>query len=357
MSVDHAFAAVEGAFRENFASRGEVGAAVCVIVDGRTVVDLAAGDGWAPDSMVNAFSVGKGLTAAVLGHVMETAGLALDDQVTDWWPELDLGLSVAQLASHQAGLPALREPQPEFVMYDWDAMVATLAATEPWWAPGTAHGYHTNTFGFLVGEVVRRATGRSVGTVLRELAAPLEADVFIGLPDAEHARVVPFLFSSMEGFGPAAPVTEHEQMIRNGYANPRGFSGVGVVNTPEWRRAEIPSTNCHASARGVARFYAGVLEGRVHSAETLAALTEIRADGPDLVLERPSRFGAGFQLPQPERPFGTGPRAFGHFGAGGSLGFADPDAGVAFGYVIGELGPRWQNPRNRALLDALSSCL
>ena len=126
-----------------------------------------------------------------------------------------------------------------------------------------------------------------------------------------------------------------------------------MVNTPEWRRAEIPSTNSHASARGVARFYAGILDGRVLSAETVAALTEIRADGPDLVLERPSRFGAGFQLPQPERPFGTGPRAFGHFGAGGSLGFADPDAGVAFGYVMGELGPRWQNPRNRALLDAV----
>ena len=196
------------------------------------VVDLAAGDGWAPDSLVNAFSVGKGLTAAVLGHVMETAGVALDDPVTDWWPELDLGLSVAQLASHQAGLPALREPQPEFVMYDWDAMVAALAATEPWWAPGTAHGYHTNTFGFLVGEVVRRASGRSVGTILRELAAPLEADVFIGLPDEEHARVVPFHFpESMGGFGPPMPANEHELMIRNGYANPPGLLRASAWST------------------------------------------------------------------------------------------------------------------------------
>ena len=357
MSVDPAFAAVEDAFRENFASRGEVGAAVCVIVEGRMVVDLAEGEGWVPDSLVNAFSVGKGLTAAVMGHAMETAAVGLDDPVTGWWPELDLGLTVAQLASHQAGLPALRGPQPEFVMYDWDAMVAALAATVPWWEPGTAHGYHTNTFGFLVGEVVRRATGRSVGTILREMAAPLGADVFIGLPDDEHDRVVPFTFPSMGGFVAAEPANEHELMLHNGYANPRHISGVGVVNTPEWRRAEIPSTNSHASARGVARFYAGILDGGVLSAETVAALTEIRADGPDLVLERPSRFGAGFQLPQPERPFGTGPRAFGHFGAGGSLGFADPDAGVAFGYVMGELGPRWQNPRNRALLEAVSACL
>ena len=357
MTVDPAFAAVEEAFRENFASRGELAAAVCVIVDGRTVVDLAAGEGWEPDSLVNAFSVGKGLTAAVLGHTMELAGIDLEDPVTRWWPELDLGLTVGQLAAHQAGLPALRAPQPEFVMYDWDAMVAALAAEDPWWEPGTAHGYHTNTFGYLVGEVVRRATGRSVGTLLRDLAAPLGADVFIGLPDEEHHRVRPFSFPVTDGFVAEEPADDHELMIRNGYVNPRGFSGVGVINTPEWRRAEIPSTNAHASARGVARFYAGILAGEVLDDETLAALTEIRSDGPDLVLERPSRFGAGFQLPQAERPFGTGPGAFGHFGAGGALGFADPDANVAFGYVIAEMGPRWQNPRNRALLDALTACL
>jgi CubicO group peptidase (beta-lactamase class C family) len=356
VAVDPAFAAVEEAFGENFASRGERGAAVCVIVDGRVVVDLWGGDGWGPDSLINAFSVGKGLTAAVLGHVMEECGVGLDDAVTRWWPELDLGLTVAQLASHQAGLPALREPQPEFVMYDWDAMCAALAAEEPWWEPGTAHGYHTNTFGFLVGEVVRRASGRSVGTILRELAGPLAADVFIGLPGVEHDRVVDFHFPSF-GLDDVEPETEQQRMVMLGYVNPRGFSGHGTVNTAEWRRAEIPSTNSHASARGVARFYAGLLEGRVLAPETIASLCVPRADGHDLVLDRPSRFGAGFQLPQPERPFGTGPRAFGHFGAGGALGFADPDAGVAFGYVIGEMGPRWQNPRNRALLDALSSSL
>lgn len=357
MTVDPAFAAVEEAFRENFASRGERAAAVCVIVGGRTVVDLAAGEGWEPDSLVNAFSVGKGLTAAVLGHAMELAGIGLEDPVTRWWPELGHSLTVGQLAAHQAGLPALRAPQPEYVMYDWDAMVAALAAEVPWWEPGTAHGYHTNTFGFLVGEVVRRATGHTVGALLRELAEPLDADVFIGLPAAEHTRVRRFHFPVTGGYVAAEPADDHELMIRNGYVNPPGLSGVGVVNTPEWRRAEIPSTNAHASARGVARFYAGILAGEVLAEETVAALTQIRSDGPDLVLDRPSRFGAGFQLPQPERPFGTGPRAFGHFGAGGGLGFADPDAGVAFGYVIAEMGPRWQNPRNRALLDALSGCL
>jgi CubicO group peptidase (beta-lactamase class C family) len=357
VAVDPAFAAVEEAFHENFASRGELGAAVCVIVDGRVVVDLARGDGWGLDSLVNAFSVGKGLTAAVLGHVLETCGVGLDDPVTRWWPELDLGLTVAQLASHQAGLPAFHDPKPAGLMYDWDAMCAALAAETPWWEPGTAHGYHTNTFGYLVGEVVRRASGRSVGTILRELAGPLDADVYIGLPDEEHGRVVEFHFPGLGGLLDVEPADEHERMVLSGYANPPGFSGQGVINTPEWRRAEIPSTNGHASARGVARFYGGLLDGRVLDPSTIAALCVPQVDGHDLVLERPSRFGSGFQLTQPERPFGIGPRAYGHFGAGGALGFADPDAGVAFGYVIREMGPRWQNPRNRALLDALAGCL
>lgn len=359
--VDRAFAAVEAAFRENFASRGEVGAAVCVLVHGRTVVDLADGAGWAPDSLVNAFSVGKGLTATVLGHVLERHGVDLEDPVVAWWPEFGAHgketVTVAQLASHQAGLPALRAGQAADAMYDWAGMTAALAAEVPWWVPGTAHGYHVNTFGFLVGEVVRRATGRTVGALLRELAGPLGADVFIGLPDREHRRVVPFRFPPTEGFLSDEPVDEHGAMLLKTYFNPPGLSGSGTVNRPEWRRAEIPSTNSHASARGIARFYAGILDGRVLGAETVARLCEPRADGHDVVLGRPSRFGAGFQLPQPERPFGTGPRAFGHFGAGGALGFADPDTGVAFGYVMGEMGPRWQNPRNRALLDAVAASL
>jgi CubicO group peptidase (beta-lactamase class C family) len=357
VAVDPAFTAVEEAFRENFASRGELGAAVCVIVDGRVVVDLVGGEGWGPDSLVNAFSVGKGLTAAVLGHAMERYGVGLDDLVTDWWPELDLGLTVAQLASHQAGLPAVRASLPEGIQFDWDAMCAVLAAETPWWEPGTAHGYHTNTFGYLVGEVIRRASGLSVGTLLRELAAPLAADVFIGLPDVEHGRVVPFRFPDGSSFAAAEPADEHELMVRNGYVNPRGLSGFGVINTAEWRRAEIPSTNAHASARGVARLYAGILDGTVLAADTVAALCVPQVDGPDLVLDRPSRFGAGFQLSQPERVLGSGGRTFGHFGAGGSLGFADPDAGVAFGYVMAEMGPRWQNPRNRALVDAVTASL
>jgi CubicO group peptidase (beta-lactamase class C family) len=142
------------------------------------------------------------------------------------------------------------------------------------------------------------------------------------------------------------------------YVNPPDFSGFGVVNTPAWRSAQIPSANAHASAAGVARFYAALAGGgsldscRIVDAAALFAATEEQVYGPDLVLRRPSRFGLGFQLTHAERPLGRGPRCFGHFGAGGSVGFCDPDTGLAFGYVTSQLGPRWRNPRNRALMDA-----
>ncbi len=152
-------------------------------------------------------------------------------------------------------------------------------------------------------------------------------------------------------------------MTYNAYNNPSGLSGAGVINTAEWRAAEIPSTNGHATARGVARIFealaaGGTIDGiELVSSETLDAFTREQVQGEDLVLHRPSRFGIGFQLTQPERPLGPNPGAFGHFGAGGSVGFCDPEAGVAFGYVLNTLGPRWQNPRNRALIDAIYESL
>ena len=145
----------------------------------------------------------------------------------------------------------------------------------------------------------------------------------------------------------------------NAYSNPAGLSGAGVVNSDAWRAAEIPSTNAHASARGVARVYAALANGgsvdgvRIVDDDALSAATVEQVSGEDLILHRPSRFGLGFQLAQPERPLGPNPGAFGHFGAGGSLGFCDPVSGVAFGYVMNDLGPRWQNPRNAALLKAV----
>jgi CubicO group peptidase (beta-lactamase class C family) len=369
---DRRFTAVREAFGENFTRRGELGAAVCVLAGGRVVADLWGGWAdprhrrpWRPDTLVNVFSVGKGMVAACAARLVGQGRLDLDAAVAAYWPEFGAAgkgaITVRQLLSHQAGLPAVRRRLPPGSMLDWPAMTAALAGQEPWWVPGTAHGYHVNTFGFLAGEVIRRVAGATVGTLLREeIAGPLGADVHIGLPASEHARVATFAW-------PDPPPAEEEPADRrpgylmryNAYFNPSGLSGAGMVNTPAWRDAEIPSANAHGSARGVARVYAalaagGVLDGTtVVDAAALAEAATEHARGHDLVLDRPSRFGLGYQLTQPERPLGPGTAAFGHFGAGGSLGFCDPDSDLAVGYVMNQMGPRWQNPRTRALVGAV----
>lgn len=375
-TVDPRFAPVREAFEENFTSRGEIGAACCVVVEGRRVVDLWGGArsldrrlDWEPDTLVNVFSIGKGVAAACVARLVGEGRLDLDSPVSAYWPEFAAAgkgaVTLRELCSHQAGLPAVRERLPEGAMLDHDQMATALAAERPWWEPGTAHGYHVNTFGFLVGEVVRRVTGTTLGRFLAdEVAGPIGAEIAIGLPAPAHDTVAEFEWPLPAAAGlPADGTTEHEQMLHHTYWNPSGLSGAGVVNTPEWRAAELPSTNGHASARGVARLYealaaGGTVDGhRVVDAGALAACTAEQVDGDDLVLGRPSRFAVGFQLSQPERPLGPSGRGFGHFGAGGSVGFCDPETGVAFAYVMNQMGPRWQNPRNRALIDAVFSSM
>jgi CubicO group peptidase (beta-lactamase class C family) len=378
---DGRFAAVRDAFAANFAERGEAGAAACLVVHGTVVADLwggRAGRGpdrpWQRDTLVNVFSVGKGLIATCVARLIGEDRLDADAPVARYWPEFGAAgkaaVTLRQLLSHQAGLPALRTPLPNGSMLDWPVMVSALAAEPPWWRPGSGHGYHANTFGFLAGEIIRRVTGTTVGAMLRDkIAGPLGADVHIGLPAAQHDRVAEFAWPGGQAglFRPEAPGAgdrpADQRMIMNAYFNPADLSGVGVVNTAAWRAAEVPSANAHATAAGVARVYAalaggGAVDGvRVVDSGALAASVAEQVNGDDLVLRRPSRFGLGFQLTQPERPLGPGPRAFGHFGAGGSVGLCDPDAGVAFGYVTGQMGPRWQNPRSRALIDAVFACL
>jgi CubicO group peptidase (beta-lactamase class C family) len=377
------FAAVREQFELNFTERGEMGAALCLMVGGKIVADLRGGwtDAahrlpWAPDSLVNVFSVGKGVLAACLARLMGQGLLSADAPVASYWPEFGAAgkheITVRQLLSHQAGLPAIRAALPSGSGLDWQLMTSVLAAEEPWWPPGSGHGYHVNTFGYLGGELIRQITGRMPGEYLqRELAGPLGADVHVGLPPAEHDRVAEFFWplARPEAPGQAGnkrvagePVPPY-QMALNAYFNPPDFSGAGVVNTSAWRSAQMPSANMHATAAGVARIYAalaagGTLDGvQVVARSALAAAAEDQVYGHDLVLERPSRFGLGFQLTHPERPFGGGQRCFGHFGAGGSVGFCDPDAGLAFGYVTNQMGPRWRNPRNTVLMDGCYACL
>jgi CubicO group peptidase (beta-lactamase class C family) len=242
-------------------------------------------------------------------------------------------------------------------------MTAALAAERPWWEPGRTHGYHVNTFGFLVGQLVRRTSGESFGRFFgREVAGRLDADFHFGIGPTDDARIADYLFGDAEAPPEIAgdeDLDERQRLVRAVDLNPPGVSGMGTVNTRPWRGAEMPSTNGHANARAVARIYSALACGgatggiRLLGRATIDAAIAEASCGPDAVLERPSRFGLGFQLTQPERPLGPSPRSFGHFGAGGSLGFADPDARLAFAYTTNAAGPRWQNPRNRALIDAV----
>lgn len=372
-SCDPSFARVGEEFRRNFTERAERGGAVAVWCDGKQVVDIWGGwadvprtQDWQRDTIVNVFSVSKALCAIACMRLVDQGKLDLDATVARYWPQFAAGgketITVRQLLSHQAGLPAIRKPLPDGAALDWSIITEALAEQEPWWQPGTAHGYHVNTFGFLAGELVRRTDGRTIGTLLREdVATPLGADLAIGLPASEHHRVSDFQWPG----NPARPDLPNDDALMrwNTYWNPPGFSGSHWVNHPRWREAEVPSTNGHSNARGIARVYAALADGgaidgiRILSADAIAAATEKQVNGHDLINNRPSRFGIGFQLTQPERPLGPNPTAFGHFGAGGSLGFCDPEARIAFGYVTNDMGPRWQNPRNRALIDAVYSSL
>jgi CubicO group peptidase (beta-lactamase class C family) len=368
---DPRFAAVREAFAANFADHEEIGASVALSVGGRLVVDLwggradLAGRLWRADTLVDVFSVGKAMVALSLLVLVERGVVGFDDPVARHWPAFaaqDKGaVTVAQLLSHQAGLPGLREVLEPDTLYDWDAMTAALAAEAPWWSPGTEVGYHVNTLGFLGGELVRRLGGAGFGEFFaREVAGPLGADFSFGLAAADQRRVADFYFST----SPSAPrVAPEDPAWASVYDNPRGASGMGTVNTARWRSAVHPSTNGHANARAIARIYSllaagGAIDGvRLAGAETLARATTELARGHDVILDRPSRFGFGFQLSFPERPLGPGARSFGHYGAGGSLGMADPDAELAFGYCMNRFGLRWQDPRNKALLSAAYGAL
>jgi len=373
-SCDERFAGVRSALARNFRDHGEVGAAVAITIEGRLVVDLWAGWAdrirtrpWQRDTLVNVFSVGKAMAALSLLVLVERGQVDLDAPAARYWPEFAARgkseVTVRMLLCHRAGLPAIRRSLPRFAMYDWELMTSALAAEEPWWEPGRTHGYHVNTFGFLIGEIVRRVSGESIGAFFRrEVAAPLGADFHFGIGPEHDQRIADYLF----GDEPPEMVDDDDErqfLLRHVYLNPPGLSGFGTVNTRAWRAAEMPSTNGHASARAVARIYSvlacgGAIDGvRLLRTETIERAIAEASSGPDLVLRRPSRFGLGFQLTQPERPLGTNPRSFGHFGAGGSLGFADPDAQLAFAYTMNQPGPRWQNPRNRGLIDAVYASL
>ena len=375
---DPRFAAVRETFAEGFRSRDEVGAAVAVTLDGKPVVDLWAGHAdqartrpWQQDTIVNIYSCTKAMTALCAHQLAERGALDLDAPVATYWPEFAQAgkerIPVRWLLSHRAAVSAVKEILPPEALYDWTAMCDALAAQAPWWEPGTKHGYHAVTFGWLVGEVVRRITGRSLGTYFRdEIAAPLGLDLHIGLPDAEHHRVAELSEIPTEQLDP-----ETMGLAQVIFSDPQGMPALAFVNppsmafgpnNPEWRRAEIPGANGHGAARDLARVYGALARGgavdgvHVLKPESVARCATEQSSGPDLVLQVSTRFGLGFMLSQEraDARFGASPRAFGHPGAGGSLGFADPDNRIGFGYVMNRMGPHiLLDPRAVALIGAV----
>ena len=351
------FARVRQVFADSFGT-GEVGASVAVTLDGELVVDLYGGRRdaartlpWGRDTIANVYSTTKGITAICANRLIEAGKLDVDAPVATYWPEFAQAgkgtIPVRWLLSHRAGLPALRKQLPPGATYDWKYMTEALAAEAPFWEPGTAHGYHAVTYGFLVGEVIRRVDGRSVGTYFREeLARPLGLDFHIGSGpelDSRIAEIIPAPPSPPGVPNPfAAAAQDPESLVGRVFANPTLTTG--AVNTRAWRAAEIPAGNGHGSARDLARIYGALAtDGRLDGLQVLSPAQIARANtensfGQDKVLSPlASRFGLGFMMTQPMIPFGPNPRAFGHPGAGGSIAFADPDARIGFAYVMNQM--------------------
>jgi len=363
---DPRFGEIREIFEKSFDGDEEIGAAICFVADGETVVDLWGGHydaertrPWERDTLVNTYSTTKGLTAICAHQLVERGLLDLDAPVAKYWPEFAAAgkgeLPVRWLLSHQAGLPAVRKPLPDDAVVSWDVMCAALAEQEPWWEPGTKHGYHALTFGFLVGEVIRRASGQTVGQWLREhVTGPLDADYHIGFGpelDARTSDLHGSLFAKPGADVPDLPgplgqmmkdMSDPTTMTGAAFNNPP--RGAERVNTREWRAAEVPAANGHGTARALARIYGALARGgeidgvRILEPESIVLARTEQAFGPDAVLgQLPMRFGLGFMLRQDLMPLSPSPDAFGHPGAGGSIGMADPDAKVGFGYVMNKM--------------------
>ena len=375
------FERVRDAFAANFEKHGEVGAAFSLYHRGKKVVDLwggvadvETGRPWAEDSIVMVFSSTKGATA-ICAHLLAQRGeLDLDAPVAEYWPEFAAGgkqdIPVRWLLSHQVGLPVFDNPLTPQEFLAWEPPVKALAAQSPVWEPGTTHGYHAGSYGWLVGEVVRRITGKTLGTFFAdEVAGPLGLDFWIGLPESEESRVVPMIEIDLQEVGvEEQALTDRRRDLLDASRDPDSLlarpSTTGPLNpnTRAFRAAELPAGNGIADARSLARMYAsligdGVDGVRILNEETVTRATAEQSNGRDAVLQIQTRFGLGFELNLPHGHLGQ-EGAFGHSGAGGSLGFADPKAEIAFGYAMNKMQlVASDDPRTLSLIAAVHESL
>ncbi|MCF3175693.1 beta-lactamase family protein [Streptomyces sioyaensis] len=379
------FAGVREVFARNFSEHGDVGAAVTVTVEGEAVVDLWGGHAdaagarvWERDTLVNVYSTSKGMTALCAHLLVDRGELDLDAPVARYWPEFAQAgkrdLPVRWLLSHRAGLIAPRERLSARDAYDWERVCAALAATEPWWEPGTAQGYHAVTFGYLVGEVVRRITGQSLGTFLRsEITGPLGARVFIGTPAEEHAHCADMVGQLDEARlarqFPGLPKPPFKALSDHPYAVVAlalTYVPTGDVNSAAYRSAEIPAGNAHASAHGLATVYGALVGGTLVRPATLEAMRRSQSlpGERDLTIGalapegHEHRWGLGYMLNH-QGQAGPNPRAFGHGGAGGSYAFADPENRLSYAYTMNKYGggTTGLDPRNAGLVRAVYQAL
>ena len=376
--VEPGFEGVRDAFAHNFEVGREVGSAFCLHVGGHKVVDIYGGTfdrkGSRPydqDTLQLVFSTTKGATAACANLLAQRGQLDLDAPVSAYWPEFaqsgKADIPVLLLLSHQAGLPAIDASLSPQEIQAWDPIVAALAEQKPLWEPGTAHGYHALTYGWLVGEVVRRVSGRSLGTYFaEEIAQPLGLDFWIGLPEDLEHRVSPIVGGLVPPGGAAEvmPADFSTTLLARALNVGGAFSDAGWMNRPDWHAAEVPAANGITNATSLSRLYAGLI-GTVEGGPAESILTteqvdqarRVRTFGADQVFlslgfPMEQHIGQGFWISSPFAPFG-GEASFGHTGAGGSYGFADPENNLAVGYVMNKMqSGMLGDPRARRLIRA-----
>ena len=367
---------LEPLFEENFTRFGELGAAISIWQDGKSLLELHGGfrdakrgTPWTADTLVLFWSATKGLGSASLLHLLQERGIALTRRVAEFWPEFAQAgkgeITLAQLLSHQAGLCAF---DASVDVLDYEAVIEALEKQAPLWPPGAAHGYHARTFGFLLDELVRRTGGRTLSEYWRKIFGdPLKLDIWIGLPDSEEKRVAT-IYAAKAGGTPAPAefyrdLTTPGTLARKTFTSPRGLHAVSEMNSRENRARSIVSFGGIGSATSLARFYAmlangGELDGhRFFNPETIAQMTTTQTSGIDRVFQIPTAFSAGFMKDPPNatrRIFGPSPLAFGHPGAGGSHAFADPENKISFAYVMNQMEQSLlPNEKSLRLLDAI----
>ena len=370
-TVDPAFSAVQDAFAANLDEGLDCGAAFAVVVDGRTVVDLWGGFAdrakqrpWRRETIVTVQSTTKGIVALAIAMLVDRGKLDYETPVATWWPAFAAGgkqdITLGQIMSHQAGLNTVREDLKLDDLYHGDRFVRCLEAMKPIYPPGTMCVYHALSYGYLAGEIVRRVDGRTIGRFIAdEIAGPLNASFYLGLPEDEDHRAAEVIA------GPGADdvmeeAAQHE--LTRGYVNPRVRPT--EPNTRAWRAAEVPAGSANSDGLSLARIYGALARGgsidgvRLISPDGLAVATGERFDGTEAGFGWPIRFGAGFMLNKDD-VFGPHPRAFGHSGWGGYVAFADPHRGLGVGYTLNRMMvPAGQaDPRRARLLDALYETL